>query len=158
MKNVRFTLYGTIHQKAKKLGLSDDSYRGFLFALTSKTSCKDLSMEQLESVDDIFNDKIEERYGKTSYILPEGTPNLYKQEHVTDKMVYGMLVSPKNGWVWYIFECDKLEQRCFGLVDGDFAEIGYFWLPELEQNGVLQVNMQPTAFSALTGDKLKRAA
>ena len=61
MKNIRHQLYGTIHQKAKALGLEDAMYRGFLFALTSKTSCKDLTQTELESVDDILSEKILEK-------------------------------------------------------------------------------------------------
>jgi hypothetical protein len=66
MKNIRHQLYGTIHQKAKVLGLEAAMYRGFLFALTSKQSCKDLTTTELESVDDILSEKVLELRGHWS--------------------------------------------------------------------------------------------
>lgn len=38
---------------------------------------------------------------------------------------------PGSGWTWYAAEFDG-HDLCFGLVVGDFAELGYFSLAELE--------------------------
>ena len=37
---------------------------------------------------------------------------------------------PWNSWTWYAVEFDG-EDRFFGLVDGQFKELGYFLLSEL---------------------------
>ena len=80
-------------------------------------------------------------------------PKLYSQEEITDPECPLRLVSPLNGWAWYPIEAEpvgedgKIISRdkgtahdwlCFGFVDGDFPEWGYFHTSDLELAGVLR--------------------
>jgi hypothetical protein len=62
-------------------------------------------------------------------------PKLYSQENVSDPSVAVKFFSPYNGWKWYATEGERTADgdiRFFGLVVGDFTELGYFMLSELE--------------------------
>ena len=76
-------------------------------------------------------------------------PALYSQEDVADPMVVVKFFNPIGSWTWYategspvnadgevIPEGDTKQEAVdflfFGWVDGDFPELGYFSLSELE--------------------------
>lgn len=51
-------------------------------------------------------------------------------------IVHGKWFHPFSSWTWYAVSCsedqDSGDVQFFGYVDGDYAELGYFWLSELE--------------------------
>jgi hypothetical protein len=59
-------------------------------------------------------------------------PKLYETDGQEDKMVYAKFFNPIGSWTWYAIEYDSEEKLFFGAVDGDFFELGYFSLEELE--------------------------
>ena len=59
-------------------------------------------------------------------------PRLCATENVPDPLVYAKLFTPWSNWAWYITEFDG-DDRCFGLVHGFEAELGYFSLKELAE-------------------------
>jgi len=58
-------------------------------------------------------------------------PVLYTQENDKDPMVICKFFLPASKWTWYAIEFDG-EDRFFGYVVGDYNELGYFSLSELE--------------------------
>lgn len=67
------------------------------------------------------------------------TPALYSTEDVPleEKTLVAKYFHPFADWQWYLVEIDKEDNDlCFGYVDGDFPEWGYFRLSELEANNV----------------------
>ena len=54
-------------------------------------------------------------------------------------MVHAIFTQSRTGWFWLVTEYDPTERRAFGLVIGWEPEMGYFDLPELEQNGVFDL-------------------
>lgn len=59
-------------------------------------------------------------------------PPLYGQEKLEGKAVaYVKFFTPDSNWTWWATEFDG-EDTFFGLVDGQFKELGYFSLRELE--------------------------
>lgn len=58
-------------------------------------------------------------------------PALYSQENEKDPMIQAKFFLPGSRWTWYALEFDG-EDLFFGYVDGDFPELGYFRLSELE--------------------------
>jgi hypothetical protein len=59
-------------------------------------------------------------------------PPLYSQDGKHGEAVaYLRLFMPFSGWIWHILEYDGRD-TCFGLVDGQCREFGYFSLSELE--------------------------
>ena len=46
--------------------------------------------------------------------------------------VYAKFFCPWNHWTWYVTEYDPERNECFGFVEGDFPEFGYFSVAELE--------------------------
>jgi hypothetical protein len=58
-------------------------------------------------------------------------PKLYAQEHSTDPVVYVKFFLPYTDWHWYATEFDG-KDTFFGWVYGDYPELGYFSLSELE--------------------------
>ena len=63
--------------------------------------------------------------------LLQKLPPLYATEHVDDPMVICKFFYPDFSWSWYAIEFDG-QDICFGFVDGDFPELGYFSLVELQ--------------------------
>ena len=63
--------------------------------------------------------------------LLQKLPPLYATEHVDDPMVICKFFYPDFSWSWYAIEFDG-KDICFGFVDGDFPELGYFSLVELQ--------------------------
>ena len=62
--------------------------------------------------------------------LLQTIPKLYATEHDADPMVYAKLFYPSFSWTWYVIEFDG-QDVCFGYVDGDYLESGYFSMHEL---------------------------
>jgi hypothetical protein len=71
-----------------------------------------------------------------SKLLPEAVrlqlPPLYSQEHEQDPLVVVKFFHPNSYWTWYAYEFDGLD-TFFGWVCGDYPELGYFTLHELEE-------------------------
>lgn len=73
--------------------------------------------------------------------LAETLPPLYANDGLGyDAPALIHFFSPYSGWDWYATEFDPETETFFGLVKGDFTELGYFTLAELESaafsNGV----------------------
>lgn len=62
--------------------------------------------------------------------LKNRIPKLRETEQEEDPMIWVKLFFPDFSWSWYIIEYDG-DDLCFGWVDGDFPELGYFRLSEL---------------------------
>lgn len=63
-------------------------------------------------------------------------PALYAQENELDPMVYIKYFDPTGSWTWYATEGEETSDNdflFFGFVVGDFPELGYFTLRELER-------------------------
>ena len=80
-------------------------------------------------------------------------PKLYDQEHHCDPIVHLKFFAPMTHWTWYATEFDG-EDIFFGWVHGDYPELGYFSLSELESiliGGLLPIerdlNFKPTKLS-----------
>lgn len=58
-------------------------------------------------------------------------PPLYSQENEEDPMVICKFFAVWTSWTWYGIEFDG-KDLLFGYVAGDYPELGYFSLPELE--------------------------
>lgn len=58
-------------------------------------------------------------------------PFLYTQEDIDDPMVICKFFTPWSSWTWYAIEFDG-KDTFFGYVAGDFPELGYFSLSELQ--------------------------
>lgn len=63
--------------------------------------------------------------------LREELPALYSQENEKDPWVYCKFFLPMNKWTWYVTEFDG-KDTFFGFVAGEYPELGYFSLSELE--------------------------
>ena len=60
-------------------------------------------------------------------------PPLYSQDSKGGKAVaYVKFFTPDSSWTWYATEFDG-QDTFFGLVDGQFKELGYFSLGELQE-------------------------
>ena len=60
-------------------------------------------------------------------------PKLYAQDSKGDDAIaYGKFFTPDAHWTWYATEFDG-DDTFFGYVVGDFPELGYFCLSELER-------------------------
>ncbi|MFA5933196.1 MAG: DUF2958 domain-containing protein [Microgenomates group bacterium] len=58
-------------------------------------------------------------------------PFLYTQEDIEDPMVICKFFAVWTNWTWYAIEFDG-NNTFFGYVAGDFPELGYFTLSELQ--------------------------
>ena len=63
--------------------------------------------------------------------LRSSLPPLYSQEEVKDPTVRCKFFTPDSNWTWYAIEFDGCD-IFYGYVAGDFPELGYFSLKELE--------------------------
>lgn len=62
-------------------------------------------------------------------------PALYAQAGKgEDAIVHVKFFDPCSHWTWYATEFDPEDGIFFGWVDGDFPELGYFSLEELESS------------------------
>lgn len=62
-------------------------------------------------------------------------PDLYETEEnkIKDPICHVKLFTPDSNWTWYIIELSKENgSLCYGYVDGDEKELGYFTLEEVE--------------------------
>ena len=59
-------------------------------------------------------------------------PPLYSQENTEDPMVICKFFAVWTSWKWYGIEFDG-KDLFFGYVAGDFPELGYFTLSELQE-------------------------
>ena len=59
-------------------------------------------------------------------------PSLYDQDGKgVNQIAYAKLFTPDANWSWYITEFDPGSKTCFGLVDGNEKELGYFSLEDI---------------------------
>jgi DUF2958 family protein len=73
-------------------------------------------------------------------------PPLYSQEAVKEPMVVCKFFYPDFHWRWYAIEFDG-KDTFFGYVAGDFPELGYFTLSELEANrGLIGLRIERDVF------------
>ena len=63
--------------------------------------------------------------------LRKALPSLYSQENEKDPMVVCKFFLPMTKWTWYATEFDQ-KDTFFGFVSGEYPELGYFSLSELE--------------------------
>jgi len=61
-------------------------------------------------------------------------PSIYSNEEKDPKdvLIIAKFFCPWSNWTWYATEYDPETGRFFGFVRGDFDELGYFSLQELE--------------------------
>ena len=64
--------------------------------------------------------------------LRKQLPALYSQENEKDPMVYAKFFLSTTKWTWYASEFDG-KDTFFGYVCGEYPELGYFSLSELEE-------------------------
>ena len=63
--------------------------------------------------------------------IKKNIPTLYSQENTKDPIVYIKFFCPWNDWTWYATEFDG-QDMFFGWVFGNFPEMGYFRLSDLQ--------------------------
>jgi len=63
--------------------------------------------------------------------LSSKLPALYSQEDEEDPMIVCKFFAPWSKWTWYAIEFDG-KDLFYGYVAGDFPELGYFSLKELQ--------------------------
>lgn len=97
--------------------------------------------------------------GNSMELLPDDVrkilPPLYSQEHEADPICYVKFFHPLSFWTWYATEGSPQDGDFlfFGWVYGDFPELGYFSLSEMESVIVAGLGMerdihfQPTRLS-----------
>ena len=56
---------------------------------------------------------------------------VYQESELTDLKIVAKYFL--GNWTWYMMTIDKDEDYCWGIVDGDYVEMGSFSLKELEQ-------------------------
>jgi hypothetical protein len=87
--------------------------------------------------------------------LKKQLPPLYSQEHVKDPMVICKFFHPLSPWTWYAYEGslvdadgyydtdkEKVDFLFFGWVNGDFPELGYFSLSEMQEVKVMGLGIE----------------
>ena len=87
--------------------------------------------------------------------LRKRLPPLYSQEHEQDPMVICKFFHPLSPWTWYAYEGspvdedgyydtdkEKVDFLFFGWVYGDYPELGYFSLSELESVNVMGLGIE----------------
>ncbi len=90
-------------------------------------------------------------------------PDLYDTEGETNPLCYVKLFTPDANFTWYIIELSKNDMNtCYGYVQGQENELGYFTLEELESiHGPLRLaverdlSFQPSLLSKLKGDAVQ---
>lgn len=63
--------------------------------------------------------------------LRKALPSLYSKENERDPMVICKFFLPMTKWTWFATEFDG-KDSFFGFVVGEYPELGYFSLSELE--------------------------
>lgn len=76
--------------------------------------------------------------------LKKQLPPLYSQEHEADPLVICKFFHPLSFWTWYAYEASPEDDDFifFGWVYGDFPELGYFSLSELESVNVMGLGIE----------------
>jgi len=87
--------------------------------------------------------------------LRKQLPPLYSQEQEKDPMVICKFFHPLSPWTWYAYEGspvdengyydtdrEKVDFLFFGWVYGDYPELGYFSLSELESVSVMGLGIE----------------
>jgi len=87
--------------------------------------------------------------------LRQQLPSLYSQENEKDPMVICKFFHPLSPWTWYAYEGspvdengyydtakEKVDFLFFGWVNGDYPELGYFALSELESVSVMGLGIE----------------
>ena len=77
--------------------------------------------------------------------LKKQLPPLYSQEHEADPLVMCKFFHPLSFWTWYAYEGSPEGENdflFFGWVYGDFPELGYFSLGELESVNVMGLGIE----------------
>lgn len=78
--------------------------------------------------------------------LAKTIPGMYKTEELTNPLVQCKFFLPGTQWTWYVTEYDG-EDVCFGFVVGDYPELGYFTISELESvSGPLALRVERDRF------------
>lgn len=101
-------------------------------------NAEQLSFTQIHAVNSFLNSTEKTEAGNYADILIgvdaelSAIPALYAQENERDPMVHAHYFH-RNGWNWYITE--KNEGTAFGYIRGEFAELGYFSIPEITKAG-----------------------
>ncbi len=91
---------------------------------------------------------LERTEGEQMELFPEEVrrqlPPLYSQEHEPDPMVICKFFHPLSQWTWYAYEGspEGTDFIFFGWVYGDFPELGYFSLHELESVSVMGLGIE----------------
>ncbi len=102
--------------------------------------------------------------------LREKLPPLYSQEHVEDPMVICKFFHPLSHWTWYAYEGspvdengyydtdkEKVDFLFFGWVYGDFPELGYFSLNEMQAINVMGLGIERDLhFTPMTLSEVKK--
>jgi hypothetical protein len=74
--------------------------------------------------------------------LRKALPTLYSQESEKDPMVICKFFAVWTSWTWYAIEFDG-KDSFFGYVAGDYPELGYFSLSELQNlNGPMGLSIE----------------
>ena len=88
--------------------------------------------------------------------LREKLPPLYATEGVSDPTVICKFFLPATGWTWYAIEFDG-EDVFFGYVVGQYPELGYFSLHELEEvRGPFDLAIERDHFTAMPLSKVRK--
>ena len=87
--------------------------------------------------------------------LKQQLPPLYSQQNENDPLVVCKFFHPLSFWTWYAIEGSPVDEDCyydtdkekvdflfFGWVYGDFPELGYFSLNEMQQINVGGLGME----------------
>jgi len=75
--------------------------------------------------------------------IEEKIPALYSTEEAPfSPRVYVKFFHPLSNWTWYATEYDPATGDFFGLVDGDYKELGGFNLKELESVSVMGLGIE----------------
>ena len=89
--------------------------------------------------------------------IEKSLPELGKQDGLGHEAIaYVKFFTPDANYTWYATEYDPKEREFFGLVDGQYRELGYFFLDELlTARGMLglpverDIHFKPTKLSEL---------
>ena len=75
--------------------------------------------------------------------IEEKIPALYSTEEAPfSPRVYVKFFHPASSWTWYATEYDPATGDFFGLIDGDYKELGGFNLKELESVSVMGLGIE----------------
>ncbi len=94
--------------------------------------------------DDLLKNQVKTLFPKE---LKSIIPNLYEQDGKGNKaVVFCKFFFPAGSWSWFVTEYNPEENLCFGFVNGDFPELGYFSMDELEALEIKGLKMERDFF------------